>query len=903
MRHARLLPLVAAALLVAACDHANPPQVSGSGNLVAPATVEERLHNEPTRRVVRLTNGFTLILQQNKTAPVAAARVYVKAGAITEQKYMAAGLSHVLEHLVAGATSGKRKEAENTLLLLQIGNDSNAYTDADHTCYFITTSADKLPTAVDLLTDWTTGANFTRAEFDREFKVVQRELEMDEAEADRIFYQHTLVTRYIEHPARHPIVGYKAAFQSLTFEDAKAYYQQMYVPDNMIISLAGDFDLDKTEQMLINHLKGIRRHVVPAVSLPTEPAVTIPRTNVSHADVKQARVDWAFPTTDMFSPDLYATDVLAEVLGGSESSILVRKLRDDLNLVAGIECSNPTPRYAPGQLEITAMLDAEKMPAAEKALFDALDDVTKNGVSAADVDRAKAQNAAMLVYGNQTAEQQAIRNALDFMATGSIDYTEGYVKHIQAVTPDQVVAAARKYINRDRLLTTLVLPNGAKDPTAPAPSTTQGLAANVAVKKTVLKNGVTLLISRNPAAPLAAFNLYTLGGVLAENDKTNGIGAAMMAMLSRGTTTRSHDDITKYLDGTGTSLAATSGNNSFSLSMQCLKDKAPDAFTLFADVALHPKFAPEELTKIREPLLAGVDTATEDWYGEAYKAVKERFYAQSPYKMLPVGTEAVVSKVTADQLRAHYTNYFLDPRRMVIAISGDIDPAAAEAWAAPFAEIPPREVTLATSSTLAPAGSQTLHTDKGSATIMMAYPGMSVTSPDRHAAILLQTYLGGYSSPGGSVLFDTLRAKGLVYTVSASDISGAIDGMFLISAQGEPLNAKAIVAQIEQIVDAVKKGNLPDNLLAAAKDQAITGQQLAKQTIADKSGSEALDELLGLGWDDAAKFPAQIRAVTKADVVRVANKYLTKPTIVILTPEEKKEGSASQDKAPPPQKP
>src|SRR4051812_18200195 len=279
------------AAVLSACQATGTKEISGSGDQVAPATVQERYVNEQARRVLKLTNGFTLILEQNKTAPVAAARVYVKAGALTEQQHMAAGISHVLEHLVAGASSGKRKEAENTLLLLQIGNDSNAYTDADHTCYFITTAAEKLPVALDLLLDFTTNTEFTREQFDREFKVVQREIEMDEAEADRIFYQHTLVTRYLEGPVRHPVVGYKSAFQKLTYEDAKAYYARMYVPDNMVISLAGDFDLDKTETLVTGHLKDVRRRSVPAIALPAESTVMTPRRSVSHADIKQSRVN------------------------------------------------------------------------------------------------------------------------------------------------------------------------------------------------------------------------------------------------------------------------------------------------------------------------------------------------------------------------------------------------------------------------------------------------------------------------------------------------------------------------------------------------------------------------------------------------------------------------------------
>ncbi|HEY4328425.1 MAG TPA: pitrilysin family protein, partial [Phycisphaerae bacterium] len=312
-----------------------PEAAMGSADQSAEGRVEARLVDEPSRRVVKMSNGFTIILQQNKTAPVVAARIYIRAGALTEQQHMAAGISHVVEHLVAGASSGKRKESENTLLLQQIGNDSNAYTEADSTVYFITTTADKWATAMDLLVDFTTNSDFTREQFDREFKVVQREIEMDEEETDRIFYQQTQENRYIQSPARHPVVGYKTAFQKITFEDCKAYFQEMYVPDNMVISVAGDLDLASAEKQIVEMLKDVKRKRVPAIALPSEPAVVATRYSAMHDEkgvIKQARINWAFPTVSLYDPDLYAADMLASVLGGSESSVLVRKLRDELGL-------------------------------------------------------------------------------------------------------------------------------------------------------------------------------------------------------------------------------------------------------------------------------------------------------------------------------------------------------------------------------------------------------------------------------------------------------------------------------------------------------------------------------------------------------------------------------------------
>lgn len=866
---------------------ARPPAAASQAATVD-ATVAERLLTEPTRRVLRLTNGFTIILQQNKTAPVVATRVYVKAGALTEQQHMGAGISHVLEHLVAGASSGKRKEEENTLLLQQIGNDSNAYTDADHTCYFITTTSDKWQVAMDLLVDFTTNTDFTREQFEREYKVVQRELEMGEAEADRTFYLRALRTRYIKNPAMHPIIGYKPAFQALTFEDCKAYFQKMYVPDNMVISVAGDIDVEQAEKVIVEQLKGIRRKAVPSIALPAEPVVPLPRRSVSHADVRQARVEWAFPTVNMYSPDLYAADVLADVLGGGESSILERRLRDELGLVVAVSCSDATPAYVEGQLAIDVVLAPDKIPAAQAAMLSTLEEVVKNGVPADAVDRAKAKAAAGMVFGNQTAEQQAIRNALDFLVTDNIDYTKTYIERIGKVTPAQVLEVARKYIQTDRMLTTALLPLNAADPFVPAAATQQAVAA-AATKKTVLKNGLTVLITRNPAAPLASFNWYTLGGMLAENDANNGTGSAMMEMLTRGTTTRTHEQIADYLDATGTTLSAESGNNSFSLAEQCLKEHAADAFKLFADVALHPKFDAKELDELKPQLLAGIDQSTEDWFAEAYKATKDAYYVQGPYKRLPIGKSEVVSKLTPADLQKHYSTYFLDPQKTVLSIAGDIDEAAAASWAQQFEAIPQSSPALNLETT--PAAGQTIlrHTEKQSATVMFAFPpGMKITNDDRYAMFLLQTYLGGYSSPGGSVLHETLRGKGLVYTVQASTVTGPAGGMFLIYALGEPQNAQEIVKSVEAIVADAKAGKISDTQIAAAKDQTITGEKLSKQTIADKSSSEALDELLGLGYDQSTHFPERVRAVTKADLVRVANTYLTAPVVVIHSPEVKK---------------
>ena len=136
---------------------------------------------------------------------------------------------------------------------------------------------------------WTTTNEFTQADFDREYKVVQRELEMGEAEAGRTFAKVIDENRYLVSPVRYPVIGFKPAFQKLTFEDAKIYYKRMYVPDNMFVTVAGDIDLDDAEKFVANSFSHMTRQKVPFISIPAEPKVTTPRTAIARADVKEAR--------------------------------------------------------------------------------------------------------------------------------------------------------------------------------------------------------------------------------------------------------------------------------------------------------------------------------------------------------------------------------------------------------------------------------------------------------------------------------------------------------------------------------------------------------------------------------------------------------------------------------------
>ena len=195
-----------------------------------------------------LDNGLTVIVQENHTAPVATVRCYVKnTGSAFEGRYLGAGLSHVLEHVVAGGTTVHRSEKEIEKIIASFGGVTNAYTTNDHTTFFIDCPARNAMTAIELTADAMQHITFEPKEFARELKVVRRELADDEVDRGHVMDDLLDLTVYAVHPARHPVIGYLQVLNGTTNQAIIDFYHERYVPNNQIFVVVGDVN---TSQVL-----------------------------------------------------------------------------------------------------------------------------------------------------------------------------------------------------------------------------------------------------------------------------------------------------------------------------------------------------------------------------------------------------------------------------------------------------------------------------------------------------------------------------------------------------------------------------------------------------------------------------------------------------------------------------
>ncbi len=875
-----------------------------------------RLVNEKDEIVSILRSGVTVVVKRI-ASPVVAVRGLVGTGGVYEGKWLGGGLSHLLEHLVAGGSCERRTEAENRNLLQLIGNNSNAYTTEDRTVFFVNTTPEHMGQAVDLVTGWMTGAKITPDEYRREYEVVQRELEMGKGEPERQFYYMQAMNRYHTSPARVPVIGYQEVIQGLSRDDVYNYYKLAYEPSNIVFTVIGDLDPEKMLLAVRTNVSDFKPTRVFSHDIAAEPPVLGPRTLVAtFPKLGQARLNLGFEGVRLFSDDMYALDLLATILGAGDSSMLVQGLRDKLQLVSEVSATDDTPTFANGTFTIDMRLDPDKIEAATKAAIDAVESLKQEPVSADRIRRAKTQLRVAHVRAMQTAEDISTAITDDQMNTADLHFGDRYVERVAAVTPQQLQAAARRFFYRSRLITTVLLPAeyvGAKGlskaedlmrgiaPTT-RPTTT---AAASEVRKLELDNGVTLLLKRITTSPLVSMNMSSLGGVTVEDDETNGIGNLAMEMLTRGTKTRSADQIAEFFDSVGGTIDAGCGNNSWHWNSSCLKADFDKTIEVFADVANNPAFPAAELAPMKQRIDAAIAGEDADWTAQSMRFFKQSFYGDShnPYRLMPIGTLENVDRFTVNQLNDWYKTRVLAGRR-VIAIYGDINLDSTEAAVRRLLgkgsraelEPPTTGVSVMPANGISPAGPvvnvvdvRVQKTQQALAGIVIGFKSDSVVGdPLNYTLDVGQTMAGGWGYPTG-YLFETLRGKGLVYVVQAQNVAGRgpkTPGSFVVFAGCDPSKVNEVVDQILLNIGRLQgtTADMQEDWFKRSKLLITSADAMDSETPESQASQAALDELMGLGYDYHKQFASGISTVTMDQIRNAASTKLRDCVVTISTP-------------------
>ncbi len=850
-----------------------------------------------------LKNGLNVILKKDSQTPTAAITLLVNTGSATEGPYSGSGITHFIEHMMfKGTANYTAEQLENELKSL--GAEIGAYTSFDYTCFKVQAPAASLKKILHILTDMVANPAFLEEEFQRERQVILREIDMGDDDPEKHLNKLLWQTAYIQHPYRNPVIGYSNVFQGLQLQDLITYYSKFYIPNNMILSIVGDIESSQVLEDIKQTLGTLTRKKFASPVTAVEPEQISSRQFFKNFAISRPMMLVGFHTVEINNPDLYALDTLAIILGGGLTSRLYKSLHDDKGLVYSIGSYNYTPRH-PGLFVISAMIKeksvtqegsapkeesvAEEKPASKekpvtkeesasrkesvveavKAIREEIERIKKSPPKESELKRARAQVLSSYLFGLETQQDKADALAVSFTMTGDLDFPGKYIKGIENVTAEDITHAVSKYLTEENMTTVTLLPEEKEAKEAPQAE------ARVEAKTTkkLLPNGLTVLITENPALPICSVTTTIKGGLRAENEKNNGISNLTVLTMLKGSSRYKKEQIADFVESHGAQFSPYCGNNSFGFILDFMSKDIEKMLDLLANILLHPTFPEKELDIVKSDVLAEIELLQDDIFKSTNILLRRNLFKNHPYSFISIGSKGPVSNISREDLTEFHEKYCV-AKNCVISISGGINTKNVfEIVKDKFKNMPEGEAFEIEQKGLKAIKNPkkvTGHMDKKQAVIMIGFRGASLYNTDRYPLQVLSSLFSG----GAGRLYSQIRQKeGLAYTLGTFGMTGLDTGAFIFYAATIPQNVDHVRDRMFSQIQQICAGKIADDEINAAKKTLITKHELNLQNNKELALQTGLDELYGLGYDYYTHYSDIINSVTKRNLIDVAKKY------------------------------
>jgi zinc protease len=861
---------------------------------ISRASPNERFHQ------FTMENGLKVILEENHNTPVVALQIWVKLGS-GDERDEEAGIFHFIEHMLFKGTE-KRRVRQMAREIESLGGTINAHTSYDQTVYHVTLASRYAHTGLDILSDAIQHSTFDPLEVERERVVILEEIRRGKDDPSKRLFNQTMATLFQKHPYRRPIIGDERTIQSITRDQIISLFKRWYAPNHMVFIAVGDFDLYDMEIKVRETFKGFEPSSESIVQRIEEPEKMEVRSAISYGNLKETYLQIAFPIPSAKHEDTPALDVLSHLLGGGEASRLVQRVKLEKGLVHSILASSFTPKD-PGLFIIGATLPAENLERTIEAIQEELVHLAKEGVTAEELHRIKVNVESDLIYDRQTVQGKARKMGFYEIITGDVQFEKEYVKKVALLRSEDIQKILGKYFKASRWGISILAPYEKSDffktlslkEIIERPRFEEPLLRSekrIAISKTILENGIRLVVKENRSNPIVSIQVSFLSGVRYEEESQNGINHFMAVMVTKGTRNQKSLEIAKRVETMAGSLNGFSGYNSFGLTFTFLSQHFEEAFQLLTEVIRQPSFDKEEMEKRRRLILASIRQQEDDLGRLVFKLFWKTLYEKHPYRMDTLGTYDSIQRLTQKDLMEYYQHVVL-PENMVFTVVGDVDERQVLlAVKKEFGDLK-REPLFIPSVTQEPRIQKKrqveLYKLKEQAHFILGFLGVSFQHPDSYPLRVLDAALSGQ----GGRLFRELRDKeSLAYALDFMAQPNLDPGYIGVYMGTHPDKLEKAIEAVLRELKKVKEEGLTEEEVERGKKYLIGNFEIGLQTNSAQANQMSLDELYGFGFDHYQKYSQEIQKVTKEDVNRAAKRHLDLEAYaiaIIRPPMEKKE--------------
>lgn len=787
--------------------------------------------------------------------------------------------------------TAKRPVGEIEREIKSYGGYMNATTGLDTTSFFITVSNDYFPEAMDLVSDAVMNPVFDENQLQKERSVILNEIRLRNDDPSRRIIKLLFENAYLLHSYRYPIIGYKDLLLKLKREDLVFYHKKYYVPNNIVLAIAGNVDPQDAIETVRETFGKYPRGPMPAVINQIEPQQISERLSKNSAELNLGYLTIGYHSTGILDEDLFPLDTLAMVLGMGDSSRLNKILVKEKELLYSINSFNYTPLY-PGLFIITGIGSPGNLENATSQIKKEIQNVKQAGITKAECEKAKALVLSGYLESLQTVQSEASAMAEGQMLAGDPHFSKKYVEGIKAVRLEDVTKVAKKYLKDDNCAIVYLTPDSMASASARAsagkhsPKVTQKTKTNAA--KYVLPNGIRVILKEERELPLATIVFSCLGGLRAETKDLNGICNLTSKMLLKGTKIRKEKDIKGSMEKIGGSISSFSGMNSFGLSLSFMSTDTDYALELLEDVVRNSVFPEKEMEKLKNKIAAGIKIEDDDIFQKGLLGLKKGIFKTHPYGRRIRGDVQTLERIKRSDIIKFYKD-LLNPESIVVTLVGDFDSEALlKDIKKRFSGIKKSDFIIKTAKEdgLKTAQEKLIHMPKDQALFLIGFKGLDVKAADRYVLEVISSVASGNDGR----LFHSVRDKlGLSYTQGLSSIAALDPGYCFFYVATDKKNIERVKDIILSEISKIKSEPVSDIELVSAKNSLITKQIISIQTNAAKAFTLALDELYSLGYKNYLHYKENVEKCGKSDIMGVASKYfdLDKSFSVIILPEER----------------
>lgn len=867
-----------------------------------------------------LDNGLTVLTKQVKTAPVVSVQVWYKIGSRNEAPGVN-GIAHQLEHMLFKGTTSRPIQFGR--LFSALGSDSNAFTSYDQTAYFGTVERNKLAALLTLEADRMQNALINAEQLTSEKRVVISELQGYENSPDYRLNRALMRAALPNSPYGLPVGGTKADVEKFTVEQVREYYRKYYSPDNASLVVVGDFETEPTLQAIKDifgqvpdrEKTGERKQKTQEAS--TNSAVAPDRAQSSPIVLKEpgaaATLQQVYPLPDVNNPDVPALDVMAYILTEGRSSRLYQALVE--SGLASAADGGTANFIAGGWLKFSATAaPGQELTKIEKVLQQAIADVRNKSVSAAELNRAKAQVRSTIILNSRDISSQAMQLGNDQTTAGDYRYTDRYLAALEKVSAADVKRVATNYLAPNKSTVGMFEPTAiAGKPDAGAASTgqtaesfnagppvdpaqvakylppidtTKTPAALTLPQQFTTANGIQVLLLPDPSTPTVTLSGYIKAGTEFDQPNEGGLASLTADNLMNGTKDKDALTIAKALEDRGANLGFEASREGVLVAGYSLKTDLPVVIGTFADVVQNATFPSQELELARQRALTRLKLELDNPAQVARRSFQQTIYPPNhPYHTFP--SQSSLKSISREDVMEFYQQHYR-PDQTILTLLGDFDPTSVRSllekqlnsWkdtgkpptvAYPPAPLPSKVVQV---NPILPGKTQSI--------TLMGYRGIERKDPRYYSSLVLNQILGGetLSSRLGTEIRDRL---GLTYGIYSTFQAGRHPGPFLISMQTAPEDALRAIASTRNLLIQIHKQGVTEAEVQAAKRSIISNYTVSLANPDELASRILMNTVYGLNPEELRTFTQKIQSVNLQQVNQAAKELLLPDNLAVVT--------------------